>query len=72
MTSSRFCYVLMCHADPGGILRVVGRIRELSPDAAIVVRVQEPVGRAHLPQHVPRLPRALGQRPSPRCSHSDP
>lgn len=42
MSSSRFCYVLMCHADPGGILRVVGRIRELSPDAAIVVRHSVP------------------------------
>lgn len=34
----RFCYVVLCHTDAATVLRLVARIRELSPGATIVVR----------------------------------
>lgn len=33
-----FCYVIMAHADKLGLLRLVARIRELSPESDIIVR----------------------------------
>lgn len=42
MTTSRFCYVLMCHTDAAAIVRLVRRVHELSPEAAIVVRHSVP------------------------------
>lgn len=37
-----FCYVVMCHTDPPAVLRLVRRIRELSPGADVVVRYDRP------------------------------
>lgn len=37
-----FCYVILAHTDPEGLLRLVARIRTLSPHAAIVVRHEDP------------------------------
>lgn len=35
-------YLVMCHTDPEGVLRLVRRIRRLSPQAGIVVRHDRP------------------------------
>lgn len=37
-----FCYVVMCHTDPQAVLRLVRRIRELSPTADVLVRHDRP------------------------------
>lgn len=37
-----FCYLLMCHTDPDAILRLVRRIRELSPHSEVLVRYENP------------------------------
>ncbi|MDO5697722.1 MAG: beta-1,6-N-acetylglucosaminyltransferase [Dermatophilus congolensis] len=57
-----FCYLLMCHTDPQGVLRLVRRIKELSPTAQVVVRHDvegllttedvERAGALHLPSSV--------------------
>lgn len=36
--SHRVCYVVMCHSRPDAVLRLVRRIRELSPTADVLVR----------------------------------
>lgn len=38
--SGQFCYIVMCHTDPAGTLRLIKRIRALSPEAAVVVRYE--------------------------------
>lgn len=38
----RFCYVILAHTDPDGLVRLVRRIRTLSPHGAIVVRHEDP------------------------------
>ncbi|GMA38741.1 hypothetical protein GCM10025883_07860 [Mobilicoccus caccae] len=38
-----FCYVVMCHTDPDGVLRLVRRIRDLSPHSRILVRYENPL-----------------------------
>jgi hypothetical protein len=50
MAGALFCYVIMAHTDAPGVLRLVARIRELSPEAAIVVRHEDPalIGPAEL------------------------
>lgn len=40
--SGKFCYVVLAHTDPDGMLRLVRRIRDLSPDADVVVRYDDP------------------------------
>lgn len=40
--SGRFCYLVLAHTDRAGLLRLVRRIRELSPSCAIVVRHRDP------------------------------
>lgn len=42
MSDTRFCYVILAHTDPTGLRRLVARIRSLSPQAAIVVRHEDP------------------------------
>lgn len=42
MTVDRFCYLLLAHTDPDGMLRTVRRIRTLSPGCEIVVRHHDP------------------------------
>ena len=42
MSSPRFCYIVMCHTDREGLARALRRIRELSPQAQIVVRPDGP------------------------------
>lgn len=37
-SNARFCYLLMCHAEREVVLRLVARLRTLSPDALIVLR----------------------------------
>ncbi|WP_040158267.1 hypothetical protein [Mobilicoccus massiliensis] len=37
-----FCYVLMCHTDPAGVLRLVRRVRSLSPGSEVLVRFRDP------------------------------
>lgn len=37
-----FCYVVMCHTKPQAVLRLVRRIRELSPGADVLVRYDRP------------------------------
>lgn len=39
---TQFCYLVMCHTDPQGVLRLVRRIRELSPGADVIVRHDDP------------------------------
>lgn len=38
----RFCYLILAHTDPDGALRLVRRIRTLSPTAHVVVRHDDP------------------------------
>ncbi|MTB72251.1 hypothetical protein GGG17_09765 [Arsenicicoccus sp. MKL-02] len=38
MTEPRFCYVVLCHTRADAVARLVRRIRQLSPDAAVLVR----------------------------------
>lgn len=38
-----FCHVVMCHTDPKAVLQLVRRIRELSPEAEVLVRYDRPV-----------------------------
>lgn len=42
MPQVRCSYLLMCHTDPEGVLRLVRRIRDLSPEAGILVRHYRP------------------------------
>lgn len=35
---NRFCYLVMCHTDRESVLRLVARLRELSPEALVVLR----------------------------------
>lgn len=39
---SRFCYVVLAHTDPEGVLALVRDIRALSPSASVVVRHDDP------------------------------
>lgn len=38
----RFAYLLLCHTDPDGVLRLVRRIRDLSPRSSVLVRYDDP------------------------------
>lgn len=40
--SGSFCYVVLAHTDPSGLLRLVRRLRELSPTCDVVVRYHRP------------------------------
>lgn len=40
--SRQFCYIVMSHTDAPGMLRLVRRIRELSPTASVLVRCDRP------------------------------
>lgn len=40
-SAPRFCYVVMAHTDPPGALRLVRRIKELSPSSPVVVRFED-------------------------------
>lgn len=38
---ARFCYVVMCHTDADGALRLARRVRETSPRAAVLLRYSQ-------------------------------
>lgn len=40
--SPRFCYVVLCHQDAPAVIRLLRRIRALSPEAGLVVRHDRP------------------------------
>lgn len=43
-SAPRFCYIVLAHTDAPAVLRLVRRIRELSPAASVLVRHAQPDG----------------------------